>query len=375
MRRSLIGTAALVCLLAVPAQAQQALLASCQGSAPTDALAGAPEQLQTQVTQEYERLCAQAVSAIGDVQPAIGIGFTGGNPVLGTGTTLGTRLGAIPRVSATARVNAAFVKLPDVFAANVGHLIDDPSGADPAMPALEAVGVPVVSIQGDVTLGVLNGFTIAPGIGGLGAVDLLGSVSFLPQIERIGMPQTIINGGGGARIGLLEQGLVAPGISVSAMYRRMGEVGFGAVDSGDPAEFATNLSTWSLRGIVSKGLLAFDVAAGAGYDRYSSDIAAAWELVCETTECRSLDENQDPLVLAGDAAGELSTAAWNVFANAALDIVVLNLVAEVGYQKPMDGITDQDLEDSELELTQGDLVAGTLSGGNIFGSVGVRVVF
>src|SRR5690606_29946809 len=107
-----------------------------------------------------------------------------------------------------------------------------------------------------------------PMVGGLGSIDLLGSVAFLPTIDEVGLSRSIMNYGAGARVGLLRQGTLVPGISISGMYRRMGAVAFGDVNDPvdpDPGEFATNLETLSVRGVISKGILIFDLAVGAGY--------------------------------------------------------------------------------------------------------------
>ena len=358
MRRYIIALALLV-LSATPARAQEELLQSCARAAPSQSV---PEP----VGDQFRFLCAQVVHAVGNVQPSVGIAFSGGNPVLGTGSTLGRRMGVFPRISVSARANVALADVPDLFDGYSAQLGD---GAE-RLGAVQAVGAPVASIQGDIAIGLFNGLSLGPAVGGFGAVDLLGSVAFVPRFEEAGLTDAITNIGAGARIGLLQQGLIAPGISVSAMYRRMGEVSFGDVSAGDPGAFSSDLRTLSLRGVVSKGILLFDLAVGAGYDRYTSDMQLDWLLTCATSECLSANGGS-AVTLRGDIAGEMTTAAWNVFGNFSLNLLMLHLVGEVGYQKSMEPITLDDLRNAGLP--EQPYTTEALEGGRLFGSVGLRI--
>lgn len=361
MRRYLIALV-LVCVAAAPARAQDSLLESCAAQQVTGQYPGVP----TSVNDQFRSMCAQVVNSLSTVQPSVGIAFSGGNPVLGTGTTIGTRLGGIPRVSVTARANFALVEMPALFDGYTARVSD----SQQSIPTMGTTSLPIGSVQGDVSIGLFNGISLAPMVGGIGSVDLLGSVALLPRIDQFGITDAIMNLGVGARVGILQQGIVAPGISVSGMYRRMGDVGFGSMAGGDFGQFATNLSTLSVRGVVSKGIALFDLAIGAGYDRYSSDIDMGWALVCESASCRA-SNNQQPLRLEGNAAGELTTAAWNVFGDLTLDLLLLKLVAEVGYQKAIDPIDMDDLRGANLP--EQPLTTDELGGGRIFGSLGLRI--
>jgi hypothetical protein len=350
-------------LAASPAAAQEDLLATCSGitavSTPT-----VPGGVPTQINDQFQFLCGQVVNALTNVQPTFGIAFSGGAHTLGTSTTIGRRLGMFPRISVTARFNAALAQVPD--------LLDgfDPTLSGGEVGPMGTVGIPVGSLQGDVVVGLLNGASFGPAVGGVGAVDLLGSVSYVPIVEQVGLTQEIINAGIGARVGILKQGLLMPGISVSAMYRTMlGDVEFGSVVDGDPAEFSTNLSTLSLRAGVSKGLLMFDVNAGAGYDIYSSDVAFDWKLTCPAGECMP---GQDvTLTTAEGVSGELKTAAWNVHANVGMSLLLLNIVGEVGYQKATEIIDAAAL--SEAGLPSQAPTDEALEGGRFFVSIGIRL--
>jgi hypothetical protein len=358
MKRVLTSVLALG-LLASPAAAQDDLLSAC--STLEVRYSPAPPAFgQGEIEEQLRFLCGQVVNALTNVQPTIGIGFTGGNHTLGTATTIGRRLGLFPRISVTARGNVALADMPNLLDG-----FDPTIGDDGEIPPMATSKFPVGALQGDVQLGLYNGLSLGP-IGGLGSVDLLGSVSFIPAIEETGLADHIINWGVGARVGILRQGLLMPGVSVSGMYRNMGEVSFGSVDDGDPAEFATDLSTISLRGALSKGFLAFDFAAGGGYDIYTSTPRFDFELFCPLERCGTPTTARPT----EEITGEMQTAAWNLFANAGLSLLVVSIVGEVGYQKATDVITAADLQEAGLPEQQP--TAEDLGGGRFFGSIGVR---
>lgn len=356
MRRFLAVTV-LLAAVAAPASAQSALLDNCSAlSLPT-----APPAVQALVQSQNQVLCAQVVTTMQSVQPTIGIAFSGANPTLGTASTIGTRLGLFPHISVTARANIAPVDMPNLFNGFNATLTTT------QLPALGTSKLALASLEGDVAVGLFNGLSFGPAVKGLGAVDLLGSVSFVPAAKKAGINSTIYNFGGGARVGILKQGILMPGISISGMYRRMNDVTFGDIAAGDPAQFTTNLTTLSLRGAVSKGLMLLDVAAGAGYDIYKSNIDMQWVLNCSSAVCGA------DLAFPGQISGPIKTAAWNVFADAGISLLVLHVVGEVGYQKPTSVIGTADLQKANLPSQQ--LVSSDLSGGRLFGSVGLRITF
>ncbi len=354
-----------------PAAAQQDLLSACSPANLTivsnpSVPGGVPSEIQDQ----FSFLCGQVANALSNVQPSIGIAFSGGAHTLGTATTIGRRLGLFPRVSVTARVNAAYAQAPNLLGEFDASVTE--GGTVGAMPTAP---LPLASLQGDVVIGLFNGVSFGPMIGGVGSLDLLGSVSFIPAVSPIdsiiGLEEDILNFGVGARIGILKQGLVMPGVSVSAMYRTMGEVTFGNLTDPDPAAFSTDLSVISLRAGVSKGLLMFDLAAGAGYDIYTSNPSFNWNLTyqCDAPTCPS--PTQISLQPDAPVTGELKSAAWNVHANVGLSVLVLNLVGEVGYQKTTEILDADAFRDAGLPSqppTEEDL-----SGGRFFASLGVRL--
>jgi hypothetical protein len=361
--RRLIPLVCALTLLPVGASGQDALLCSCAGLQVASPQGDVPAQVQNQ----FRFLCGQVVQGISAVQPTVGVAFSGGAHTLGTATTIGRRVGLLPRVSATVRVNAALADVPDLLDGYTPSF-----GEDGRLRPMGTARVPALAVQGDVVLGLFNGFRISPGVGGLGAVDLLGSVSLIPALDAIGLSESIINVGAGARVGILRQGLVLPGISVSGMYRTMrSDVAFGELgpdpDAGDPAEFSADLSTWSFRAGASKGLLLLDLAAGLGYDIYTSDVHFDWRLRCPPQQC-----GEELILETTDGVqGQLRTAAWNAFGNVGLNFLLLRLVAEVGFQQPLDIVDAAALVRAGLPDQQP--VFEDVTGGRFFLSLGARL--
>lgn len=318
--------------------------------------------------------CYTVAQAVESAQPRLGIVLTGGNPTLGTASTGGIRLGILPRVSATAKANLVFVQLPDILAASAGSA---------AQTLNDAVGIPVPALSGAASVGVSPGLTLAPTVGGVGAVDLLGSATWIPlgsfDVEGFSDDTPDFAWGAGARLGLLRESFTMPGISVSVMYHRLGTVAYGDVCSqpqlggvtqpgdgytvsagecgngdGDPGEFRVDLSSWSTRAAVSKRLLGLGLAAGVGYDRFASDAAFGFRSRC-------------PDGGAGDCYArfsdlELDNGRWSGFVDGSFSLLMATFAAELGWLQG-DGAIDGFPSASDFDP----------GSGTFFGSLGFRI--
>lgn len=303
--------------------------------------------------------CAIVAQAVDAAQPQLGILMAGGNPILGTASTGGVRLGLIPRVSLTGRVNVVAARMPDI------RELDDGQADEFAVPA-PAVGA-------NVSVGVTQGFSLAPMIGGFGAIDLLGSVSVLPLSLVDDFGDNAFSWGAGARVGLMRESFVTPGVSVSLMYRNLGDVSFGQVcesgegpsltaptdpgrrsctGDGDFGEIDFGLSNWSARAAVSKRLLGLGLTAGVGYDKFDTDANFAFSTpaVGGTREVFRFD----------DVA--VDNGRWSAFLDASFTVLVASLVGEVGWMQGSDPV--------EGFPSASDFDAGD---GTWFGSLGMRI--
>lgn len=322
MKTMKYALAAAAALASAPLAAQNDLLSTCEAEVPVAA----------------RDRCLAVAQAVDAAQPQLGILMAGGNPTLGTASTGGVRLGVIPRVSLTARVNVVAARLPDIR-----ELQNDETAAT------ETFSVPAPAVGANLSVGLTQGFNLAPMLGGFGSIDLLGSVSVLPLSLVDDFGDNAFSWGAGARIGVLRESFVTPGVSVSVMYRSLGEVSFGEVCSGtetasviapgDPnrrtcigegdfGEIAFGLSNLSARAAVSKRLLGLGLTAGVGYDQFETDANFAFSAF-ELDDARELFRFSDVAV---------DNDRWSAFANASFTLLVASLVGEVGWMQGSEAI-------------------------------------
>lgn len=335
-----IAFAAAAALFAVPAAAQGDIETICTSG-------GVPVAAQEECT-----VVAQAVDA---AQPQLGILLAGGNPTLGTASTGGVRLGVIPRVSLTARLNVVGARLPDI--------------RQEAESEAEQFMLPAPAVGANLSVGLTQGFSLAPMIGGFGAIDLLGSVSVLP-LSLLGdeFGDNAFSWGAGARVGLIRESFVTPGVSVSLMYRSLGDVSFGDVCEGTEAPIADNrfactgdgdfgeirfgLDNWSARAAVSKRILGLGLTAGVGYDRFETSADFAFRA---------------PVAPATEGIYRFNGVAvdndrWSAFVDASFTLLIGSLVAELGWMQGADPIQGFP-EASDFDPGEG----------TFFGSLGARL--
>src|SRR5690606_1777175 len=155
----------------------------------------------------------------------------------------------------------------------------------------------------DGALGVFSGFSPFATVGGVGAIDLLGSIGNVDMPEGGGLnDEGITTFGLGARIGITRESFTAPGLSLSVMYRDFGEFAYGdnSLQGTDAFLHMDETYLWSFRGVAGKRITALGLTGGLGYDRYSGEA----------------------LMLVRDGAGSIevsekvSAGRWNAFLNA-----------------------------------------------------------
>jgi hypothetical protein len=281
----------------------------------------------------YRLLCSNLADATQIVPPRFGIVASGGNPVPGTASTLGMRLGARPRMSVTARFSAVEVELPGIQDVTW-------NGREFNFFAL--------SVAADASVGLFQGFALLPTVGGFGSIDLLGSIGIAPLRDGFGdgfHDTSQLTWAAGARIGILRESFNAPGVSLSAMYRSFGTLEYGDVmlgstasDFGNDAYFRMrDFRATSFRGVVGKRLVSLGFAGGVGYDRYHTDVLIR---VCDPsafTICNTIEEISDE---------ELKTSRVSLFANASYTFLLATIVGELGWQ------TGGDLEPGASETAE-----------------------
>jgi hypothetical protein len=266
------------------------------------------EQMGPLVSPAMREYCVRAAYALGITQPRVGMALIGGNPVQGTASTMGTRLGALPRLSLAARLSAAWLEIPDLRRLDASGTLSFPA------PALNV----------DAAIGVFGGAAIAPTVGGFGSVDLLASAGVTPLPGGRGFEGQSGSWAVGARVGLLRESFTLPGVSLSGVYRRVGDIEYGSAEfSGRDAYFRMrDIRMLSARAAVSKRVLFLGLTGGVGWDRHTSDV---------------LLQVRDPVLAGIGPTIELSDPRFRserstAFINASWTMLLLNFVGEAGLQ-------------------------------------------
>jgi hypothetical protein len=283
---------------------------------------------------ELNRQCATAATFVQDacqksadifslVSPQLGPGIAGGNAVFGGEGALG-RFGA---VSVGVRANVVRSRLPRLegvrLSAN-GPVSTDFETAEPYVPIPTA----------DVAFGLFGGIPVAPGVR-LGALDALASVSYVPDYddENVSVDATgeRLQLGYGARLGVLQESALIPGLAVTYLRRDLPEaelVGRVSATAGGALDdtigvTALRTETHAWRVVASKRLAVIGVAVGGGQDRYSSR-AALRGVLNESTIIGPVR-----FVAQGfDFRQRLTRTSY--FADVSLHLPLLTLVGEIG---------------------------------------------
>jgi hypothetical protein len=200
------------------------------------------------------------------------------------------------------------------FGANVVNVeAKNPIDTSQTLVALAPTGFAVAS------MGVLAGLYPNRMVKGIGSVDLFGRLGYFPTVGDYaqyakGAPVIL---GGGIKVGLFQNSLLAPAISLTASYSRISEMKFVFNDTTADAVAKLNLSTFSIHGDVSKNLVLFTPYAGLGWDMHY--FKGEWDVVFK-----------DPVRLEEAGSIKLTPTSIRAYGGVELSLVVLNLDAEGG---------------------------------------------
>jgi hypothetical protein len=255
MRKAMAVGAGLTLLVAASARAQT-VANSCPGPSPT-----------SQMGFFTQDACQMALDVFDLMAPQLGLALTGGNATLGQGGNLG----GPGHFSIGLRGNVFSGELPQVndfpMAVAGGRL--QRTGAD-ALPAkTQVVGLPTA----DAALGIFRGVPL--GLTNVGGIDLLLSATYLPSIGDAGddvqiKPERNLQLGYGARIGLLQESLLVPGVSFTYLKRDLPTTSMTGGGNNVRIDITdAKVKTSTFRVVASKSLVMFGLAAGIGQDRYS----------------------------------------------------------------------------------------------------------
>jgi hypothetical protein len=321
-------------LLAVGASVAQAQETSC----PASTAGNPPNPLDPHTISQDA--CQKAVDLFAYMAPQLGTVIAGGNATLGQGGTLG----GIGRFSLGVRLNALAASLPR---------LDE---MQPTYGGRQASTIPVTTavLPGpavDAALGIFKGFPL--GVTNVGGVDLLLSAMYLPEVStnqlKVALPDGSLKVGYGARIGLLQESLVAPGVSATYLRRDLPTVNM-TVSSGSDELRVTDLSvkTGSWRLVASKSLIMFGLALGVGQDTYESQ--ATVQATASSVTSSEVTVSQKITRL-------------NYFGDVSMNLPFFKIVGEVGMVSGGDVETFNNWEGKQPDDSR------------LYGSVGLRFAF
>jgi hypothetical protein len=192
------------------------------------------------------------------------------------------------------------------------------------------------------------------GLTTVGGVDLLVSASYLPDVSegnvRVNVVREPLKLGYGVRIGLLQESIVSPGLSVTILRRNLPRVDITATTDNDTLSVnELDLHTTAWRVVAGKSFIAFNVIVGVGQDRYTS--AADFSL--------AVHEAGNTYSATPTSPRQRITRA-NYFADMSWNFVAVRAVAEIG------AVSGGDV--STYNRFRGTDAAGT----RLYGSAGLR---
>jgi hypothetical protein len=293
-------------LAAVPAIAQD--LQRCPAG--TSNGLGVPDQ-----TKASQDACQKAIDIFKYLAPQLATTVAGGNATLGQAGSLG----GLGHFSVGVRVNALQGSLPQVQ--NVTPSVNGVH-KDNYDTKTQLFPMPTAELA----IGIFKGLPLA--ITNVGGVDLLVSAAYLPEFTNSGVSVKVPNGslklGYGARVGILQESLLVPGVSVSYVRRDLPTVDISANSGGDSLNvnnFTLKTTAWRL--VASKGLLLFGFAAGVGQDKYESSTDVSAHLAARTVPPVPAF-NSTPVSIAQ------SITRTNVFADLSMNLLLFKLTGEIG---------------------------------------------
>ena len=313
-------------------QAQDLQSPKCPGGAPFSP---------TQVAQDA---CQQAYDVYQLLSPQLGLALTGGNATAGQGGVLG----GIGRFSVGLRGNGFVGLLPDVSNA---AFTPRTTGASPAreLPTTNhLVGLPTA----DGAIGLFRGFPLA--LTNVLGLDALVSVSYVPEFSNSSVsvsPRQNWQFGYGARLGLLSESIITPGLSVTWIERDLPTTDITAsVNNAQLQVLDQKVKTNAWRIVASKNLILFSVAIGGGRDHYDQSANVSGSI------------NQGLFTGSATAPGTDQTLdRTNIFADLSYNLPYFKIVAEIG--EAMGGTVQ----------TYNSFSGGRADRSLVYGSIGLRL--
>ena len=297
---------ALFGLVAVKSQAQQ-----------PDPQCAPGNQVSSPATYYTSDACQKAVDLFKYMAPQLGVSLTGGNALLGTGSTVG----GLGHAKFEVRVNGLWGSVPNVQnpAPAAG-----PYQQSTYTTKTQVLGLPAVAGE----IGLFKGLSLP--LTKVGGIDALVTATYIPDFNNANVSVKATGGnlkwGYGARLGLLEESLLVPGVSVTWLRRDLPTIdiaGTAPTGSGTTTTLQVNgltEQTTAWRVVASKSLILLNIAAGVGQDKYDSKA------------------NVNASVNFGPFSGSRPSAVrmeqnltrTSYFADLSMNLLILKLIGEIG---------------------------------------------
>jgi hypothetical protein len=302
-----------------------------------------------------EDACQKTVDVFAFMTPQLGVSLAGGNALLGARSNLG----GLGHFSLGVRATAIQGKLPDFQ--SMSYSLSGAQRSDNRTDD-QVLGAPGVELA----VGLFRGFNTS--LARVGSLEGIVSANYIPEYDDESFSLTAPDGslklGFGGRLGVIGEGPLLPGVSVSFLRRDLPTLDLSAVTTalGGAADDSLALQNFALkttatRLVVQKNLVVLGLAAGIGQDKYAA--AADLNSVVRSggTSCNALAPCRVDVHYGQDVTRT------TMFANATVNLVVFRLGAEVGQVtggdvKTYNTFADRDPNDSLL-----------------FGSVAIRFGF
>jgi hypothetical protein len=284
---------------------------------------GAPANSPARVTADA---CNRASDVFQFLAPQLAAAMAGGNPSPGIGGTLG----GFPHVNVGVRANLVQSDLPRLDEADALS-IDGARATE--IPVTQSL---LVVPQVDAQVGLFRGFKLGLPLPGLGLTNLFGvdallSATFLPNasVGTTGAGLSLEGGalaiGYGARLGLLEETMIVPGLSLSWMSRPTPSLSVVATAANDTIGVRNlSVSTTSWRITAAKTIPIIGLGVSAGYGQDAIDGKADLDLAVN-------EASLSPARYTARAAFTQSTSRTNLFVGAHVKLFLVRIGAEAGW--------------------------------------------
>src|SRR5947209_17712153 len=271
---------------------------------------GVPDQ-----ARASQDACQKAIDLFKYMAPQLGTSIAGGNPTLGQGGNLG----GLGHFSAGLRVNVLQGSLPQVQ-----NVTPSVNGATSTRFDTKTQILPMPTA--DLAIGVFKGIPLA--LTNVGGVDVLVSASYVPEFNNSGVSVKVPNGslklGYGARVGILQESLLVPGVSVSYLVRDLPKLNIAGSNGGDSLYVnSLSLKTKAWRVTASKSLILFGLAAGFGQDKYDASTNVGAHVAARTVP-------PSPAATAGPVSLSQNLTRTNIFADVSMNLLLFKVTGEIG---------------------------------------------